>query len=187
MYLMSNSQCFRFYCHMKAILLASATVLITLPTQNILYAGENVIQDIKSSSLSWGRKYFFDSPRFNDRNVKMELDIAILEKLETYGIKLNDVNNNYKYVLNYTILLGESASEAEIDDLYEQIPDLKVHPKESANYEQGKLLISIRDRNTRHAIWKSNVEGLANLKMSNEIRQQRIKLIIDDAFATFPN
>lgn len=154
---------------------------------NLSYAEETQLSEIKQAGISWGRKYFFDAPRYKDSTVQEQLDEAISEKLKNYGIDLNQSNANTKYVLNYTILLGETASKSDIEDLYTEEPELMESEEKATNIEEGKLLISIRDRETYKPIWKNEVEGLAILEMTDdEIRQQRLKTIVDQAFATFP-
>ena len=167
-------------------LLTVITILINLLALNHLYAEETEIRNISGSTLSWGRKYFFDAPSFRNSNVQELLDEAISRKLKSYDIQLAEGNTNSKYVLAYTVLLGDTASQADIKDLYAQEPELKEISEESSNYEQGKLLISIRDRETHKPIWKNSVEGFANLDMANELREQRVRAIVDQAFATFP-
>ena len=183
---MSNIQKFSLHHHVKALLNISVAIIISLFSQNNLHAEESIISDISKSGLSWGRKYFFDSPRFKDNNVQEQLDKEIIEKLNSYGIYLEKAINSSKYLLNYTILLGDTASQTEIEDLYIEDPELENIPKDSAKFERGKLLISIRVRDSHKAIWRSSVEGLTNLDMPEEIRAQRIRAFINAAFATFP-
>ena len=167
--------------------LAVISIFICIYAQNHLYAEETEISNLFGSTISWGSKYFFDAPRFKDNNVKELLDVAISEKLKTFGIQLAKGDTNSKYILNYTVLLGDTATQSDIKDLYAQEPELKEISEESSNYEQGKLLISIRDRDTHKPIWKNSVEGLANLEIPEEIRQQRVITIVDQAFSTFPS
>lgn len=173
----------------RVILLAIACIFVSLIAQKHLNAEETEkeIEKIDLTTISWGRKYFFDAPRFKEHNVQELLDSAIEEKFKTYGIKLTEGNSGSKYVLNYTILLGDTASQSKIEDLYIEEPELKDSADEELNFEQGKFLISIRDRDTRAAIWGNDVEGLVSLEMPDEIRQNRVKTIIDQAFMTFPN
>ncbi len=177
----------------RVILLAVAFIFVSLIAQNYLHAEETEteteteIEKIDLSTISWGRKYFFDAPRFKEHNVQELLDTAISEKLKTYGIKISEGNSSSKYVLNYTLVLEESATQLQIEDLYEHEPEFKDSEDEELNFEHGKFLISIRDRDTRAAIWRNDVEGLASLEMPDEIRQKRVKTIIDQAFMTFPN
>lgn len=149
-------------------------------------AEETQLSEVKQVGLSWGRKYFFDAPRFKDDNVQELLDAAIEEKLNTYGINLTKGNSNSKYVLNYTIVLEESATQSEIDDLYEHEPELKDSSDGDINFEHGKFIISIRDRETRGAIWKNNIEGIANLDLSKDVRKQRIHNLVEQTFENFP-
>ncbi len=160
---------------------------LSLSHQNFVYSEETQLSEIKQTGVSWGRKYFFDAPRFKDDNIQELLDVAIEEKLKTFGIKLTEGNSSSNYVLNYTLVLEESASQQEIEELYIQEPELKDSSDGEVNFEQGKFLISIRDRDSRMAIWRNNVEGIASLDMPDEIRQKRVKTIIDKAFLTFPN
>ena len=148
-------------------------------------AEETQLNEIEQAGLSWGRKYFFDAPRFKNHNVQELLDSAISEKLKTYGIQITQGNTN-KYVLNYTLVLEESASELEIEDLYEHEPELKASPDKASHFEHGKFIISIRDRATREAIWRNNFEGIAGLDMSEDVRQIRIHNFIDQVFDNFP-
>jgi len=173
----------------RIIFLAVVCFFVSLIAQNHLNAEETETETekIDLSTISWGRKYFFDAPRFKDDNIQELLDAAIEEKFKTYGIKITEGNSSSKYVLNYTLVLEESVSQEEIEELYIQEPELKDSSDGEINIEQGEFLISIRDRDTRAAIWKNNVEGLASLEMPDEIRQKRVKTIIDQAFMTFPN
>ena len=161
--------------------------LLCLSHQKVVHSEETRLSEIKQAGVSWGRKYFFDAPRYKDSTVQDQLDEAISEKLKTYGIDLDQGNANTRYVLNYTILLGDTASKSDIEDLYAEEPELKESEDQATNIEEGKLLISIRDRETYKPIWKNEVEGLAILEMTDDkIRQQRVKTIVDQAFATFP-
>ena len=173
--------------HLSVINLIVACFFICVLTQNQLRAEETELSTLKESGISWGRKYFFDAPRFKDKNVSDLIDNAIYEKLMTHGIQLTKGDTNSKYVLNYTILLGDTASEREIEDLYKEEPELKELTEDTSNFEQGKFLITIRDRKTNKLTWRNSVEGLANLNMSKEIRLKRVLTIVDEAFSTFPN
>ncbi len=160
--------------------------LLCLSHQKVVHSEETELSNIKQAGVSWGRKYFFDAPRFRDSTVQKQLDDAISQKLKTYGINLSEGNANSKYVLNYTILLGDTASQSDIEDLHAEEPELKKNEEQATDVEQGKLLISIRDRETYKPIWKNIVEDLAILEMTDdEIRQQRVKKIVDQAFETF--
>jgi len=170
----------------RIILFIVITILISILAHNRLYAEETQIKNINISDLSWGRKYFFDAPRYKDSTVQEQLDEAISQKLKTYGIDLSEGNTNSKYVLNYTILLGNTASKSDIEDLYAEETELGEDSDSPSNFEHGKLLISIRDRDTYKPIWKNSVEGLTNLDMPNEIRQQRIMNVVNQAFENFP-
>ena len=170
----------------QIILTIVITILISILAQNHLYAEETEIKNISSSSLTWGRKYFFDAPRYRDSTVQKQLDEAISQKLKTYGINLSEGNTNSKYVLNYTILLGNTASKSDIEDLYAEKPELREDSDSPSNIEHGKLLISIRDRDTYKPIWKNSIKGLAHLDMSKEKRQQLIINIVNQAFENFP-
>ncbi len=183
---LSNNRISLFY---KSLFYLALTVLffLSLSHQNFVYSEETQLSEITQTGVSWGRKYFFDAPRFKDDNIQELLDVAIEEKLKTFGIKLTEGNSRSNYVLNYTLVLEESASQQEIEELYIQEPELKDSSDGEINFEQGKFLISIRDRDSRMAIWRNNVEGLASLDMPDEIRQKRVKTIIDKAFMTFPN
>ncbi|MEJ2114802.1 MAG: DUF4136 domain-containing protein [Gammaproteobacteria bacterium] len=171
----------------QALLIIFAAIVISLFSHSNLQAEESVLSNISNSGLSWGRKYFFDLPRFKDKNVQEQLDKEITEKLDSYGINLDSTNNSSSYLLNYTILLGDTASQNKIEELYTEETELENISKDTAKFEQGKLLISIRDRDSHKAIWQNSVEGLANLDMSDENRKQRIKFIVDEAFKTFPS
>ena len=183
---LSNNRISLFY---KSLFYLALTVLffLSFSHQNFVYSEETQLSEITQTGVSWGRKYFFDAPRFKDDNIQELLDVAIEEKLKTFGIKLTEGNSRSNYVLNYTLVLEESASQQEIEELYIQEPELKDSSDGEINFEQGKFLISIRDRDSRMAIWRNNVEGLASLDMPDEIRQKRVKTIIDKAFMTFPN
>ncbi|MBT8113706.1 MAG: hypothetical protein KJO47_08515 [Gammaproteobacteria bacterium] len=172
----------------RIILLVVVSIFLNLIAQKHLNAEETEkeIEKIDLSTISWGRKYFFDAPRFKDDNIREQLDAAIEEKFKTYGIKLTEGNSSSKYVLNYTLVLEESASQQEIEELYIQEPELTDSSDGEINIEQGEFLISIRNRDTRMAIWRNNIEGLAILEVPDEIRQKRVKTIIDQAFMTFP-
>lgn len=165
-------------------LLGSLCVLFHHDLSN---AEEPQLNEIKQAGLSWGRKYFFDAPRFKDKNIQELLDDAIEEKLNTYGIKIIGGNSNNNYVLNYTIVLEESATQSEIDDLYEHDPELKDLSDGDSNYEHGRFIISIRNRDTREAIWGNNIEGIANLDLTEDVRLQRIKNLVEQTFENFPD
>ena len=109
-----------------------------------------------------------------------------METLNSYGIQVSEEISGIQYVLNYTVILEGNASQTEIEELYIQEPELKSSSNDTLNFEQGKFLISIRDRDTRKAIWKNSIEGLANLDMPEEIRQKRVIAIVEQAFSTFP-
>ncbi len=171
----------------RITLLTAITLFVSAFVPAPLFAEETELSNIKTAGVSWGRKYFFDAPRFRDSTVQKQLDEAISQKLKTYGINLSEGNANSKYVLNYTILLGDTASQSDIEELYAEEPELKENEEQATDVEQGKLLISIRDRKTYKPIWKNTVEDLAILEMTDdEIRQQRVKTLVDQAFATFP-
>jgi len=140
-------------------------LLIIWTTPNQLFAEEAEIENLSNSNLSWGRTYFFDAPRYKDNNVKELLDEAIVKKLKSYGIQITEGNIESKYLLNYTILLGEKVGKS--------------------GFEEGKFLISIRDRKTNSPVWRNQIEGLANLDNTEE-RKQRAESIVDKAFETFP-
>ena len=165
-------------------------LLIFLLAHSSLFAEEesneiNIINTI-GTSVSWGRKYFFDAPRFKDSDVQELLNVAIEEKLKTYGIQIIEGGAEIKFVLNYTLLLGETATKADIEELYEQFPELKEDSEALEKIERGKLLISIRDRDTNKPIWKNSVEGFANLDMPKEVRQKRVNSAVDQVFESFP-
>lgn len=147
------------------LFLATVILLITAMTQNYVNAEETEIANLSNSNLSWGRTYFFDEPRYKDNNVKELLDEAIVKKLKTFGIKLEEGNIESKYLLNYTILLEEEVGDSGI--------------------EKGKFLISIRERKTNSPVWRNQIEGLANLDNTEE-RKKRAEAIVDEAFETFP-
>ena len=153
---------------------------------NLSYAEETQLSEIKQAGISWGRKYFFDAPRFKDNDVQELIDRAIIEKLISFGIQITE-GSNKKYVLNYTLVLEDYATQLEIEDLYEQEPELKDSSNEASNFEHGKFIISIRDYDTRAAVWKNNVEGIAGLDMADDVRQKRVKAIVDEVFSTFPD
>ena len=162
-------------------------VLFLLFQHNLSYAEETQLSELKQTGVSWGRKYFFDAPRFKDDNIQELLDAAIENKLNTYEINIIEGNPSSKYVLTYTLVLEESASELEIKDLYDHEPELEGSSDEELNFENGKFVISIRDRNTRKAIWRNNFEGIAGLDMSADVRQKRIHNFIDQVFENFPS
>lgn len=173
----------------RVIWLVTVCIFVSLITQTHLNAKETETEAEKVvlSTISWGRKYFFDAPRFKEDNVQELLDSAIEEKLKTYGIQVLEGNNNNKYELNYTLILEEEASQLEIEELLNQEPELKASSDEALNVEQGKFIISILDRDSRMAIWKNSVEGIASLEMSEDARQKRIHNLIEQVFMTFSN
>ena len=144
---------------------ASATLLITTMMHNHVNAEETELANLSNSNLAWGRTYFFDAPRYKDNNVKELLDEAIMNKLKSYGIQISEGDIESKYLLNYTILLGGEVGKS--------------------GFEEGKFLISIRDRKTNSPIWRNQIEGLANLD-NNEERKQRIESLVDEIFEPFP-
>ena len=160
--------------------------LCLLFDHNLIYAEETQLNDVNKEGLSWGRKYFFDAPRFKDDNIQELLDAAIEDKLNSYGIEITEGNSS-KYVLAYTIVLEESATELEIKDLYEHEPELKDSSNGDINFEHGKFIISIRDRETFDAIWRNNLERIAGLDISDKVRQKRVKTFVDQVFMTFPD
>ena len=113
------------------------------------------------------------------------IDSAIVEKFKTYGIQVLEGSNS-KYELNYTLILEEEASQLEIEELLNQEPELRAS-EEDLIVEQGKFIISIRDRHSRMAIWKNSVEGIASLEMADDARQKRIDNLIEQVFMTFSN
>ena len=179
----------KFSLFTRVLYFAAIFIFLSLYAHNPLNAeeAEIEIEKIDLSTISWGRKYFFDAPRFKEHNVQDLLDSAILETLNSYGIQVSEEISGIQYVLNYTVILEGNASQTEIEELYIQEPELKSSSNDTLNFEQGKFLISIRDRDTRKAIWKNSIEGLANLDMPEEIRQKRVIAIVEQAFSTFPN
>ena len=173
----------KFSTALSFLLLSLSLCLLIQP--NLSYAEETQLSEIKQAGVSWGRKYFFDAPRFKEDNIQELLDAAIEDKLNTYGIKIGG-NSSGNYVLNYTIVLEESATQSEIEDLYEHEPELKDSSDGDTNFEHGKFIISIRDRNTRDAVWRNNVEGMATLDLSENVRQQRIHNLVEQTFENFP-
>ena len=173
----------------RVILLVIVCISVSLITQNHLNAEETATatEKIELSTISWGRKYFFDAPRFKEDNVQELLDSAIQEKLKTYGIQILEGNNKNKYVLNYTLVLEEDASTLEVEELLNQEPEIKTDSDEGLIVEKGIFTISIRDRDSRMAIWKNNLEGVASLEMSDDVRQKRIHEMIEQVFMTFPS
>lgn len=173
----------------RVILLVIVCISVSLITQNHLNAEETATatEKIELSTISWGRKYFFDAPRFKEDNVQELLDSAIQEKLKTYGIQILEGNNKNKYVLNYTLVLEEDASTLEVEELLNQEPEIKTDSDEALIVEKGIFTISIRDRDSRMAIWKNNLEGVASLEMSDDVRQKRIHEMIEQVFMTFPS
>lgn len=187
---LSNNRISRFY---KSLFYLALIVLFFLHLSHpkFVYSEETKVSTIqvstiKEAGLSWGRKYFFDAPRFKDHNIQEQLNASIEEKLNSYGIQISEGNSSSKYVLNYTIVLEESASQLEIEDLYEHEPELKDSSDDALNFEHGRFIISIRDRNTRKAVWKNNAEGLAVLEMDSQLREQRTNALVDEVFANFP-
>ncbi len=187
---LSNNRISRFY---KSLFYLALIVLFFLHLSHpkFVYSEETKVSTIqvstiKEAGLSWGRKYFFDAPRFKDHNIQEQLNASIEEKLNSYGIQISEGNSSSKYVLNYTIVLEESASQLEIEDLYEHEPELKDSSDDALNFEHGRFIISIRDRNTRKAVWKNNAEGLAVLEMDSQLRERRINALVDEVFANFP-
>lgn len=134
-------------------------------TPNYIIAEEPEIVDLSGNNLAWGRTYFFDAPRYKDNNVKELLDEAIVKKLKTFGILIENGNLESEYLFNYTILLGEEVGKS--------------------GFEEGKILFSIRNRKTNSPIWRSEIKGLAELE-SNENRKQRVNTYLDEAFKSFP-
>lgn len=173
----------------RVIFFMTVCVFVSLIIQTHLNAeekeAEKEAEKVVLSSISWGRKYFFDAPRFKENNVQELLDSAIEEKLKTYGIQVSE-GGNMKYELNYTLILEEEASQSEIEELLNQEPELRASD-EDLIVEQGKFIISIRDRHSRIAIWKNSIEGLANLERSDDARQKRIDDFIEKVFMTFSN
>ena len=143
------------------------------------------LSEIKQSGVSWGSRYFFDEPRFKDDKIKEQFDKALTQKLNTYGIKL-DENTNHPLIISYTILLEETASVSEIKRELEKEPELQEQKDEATEAERGKVIISLRDAKTYKSVWKNSVEGLAIFKMDSKLRQQRINELVDEAFSTFP-
>ena len=143
------------------------------------------LSEIKQSGVSWGSRYFFDEPRFKDDKIKEQFDKALTQKLNTYGIKL-DENTNHPLIISYTILLEEAASASEIKNELKKEPELQEQKDKASYAEHGKVTISIRDAKTYKPVWRNTAEGLAIFKMESELRQQRINELINEAFSTFP-
>lgn len=149
-------QNFIFLCLLLATIISAPTSLLSEEIEAI---------DLSSSNLAWGRTYFFDAPRYKDNNVKELLDNAIVNKLKTFGILIEEGSLESDYLFNYTILLGEEVGKS--------------------GFEKGKILFSIRDRKTNTPVWRSEIKGLAELN-SDENRKQRVESYLDQAFEDFP-
>jgi len=138
------------------------------------------------ATFSWGPKYFLDAPRFKDTDAQQLVEETILEVLTGKGFQYAPQSNQTDLQVEYVILSGDTLSATGIEELLMREPELKTQGLKPENFENGTMIITVRDKKSQRMVWQGKKQDVVNLEMPENTRKQRLRSILEDVFATFP-
>ena len=140
------------------------------------------------ASFAWLNRaeQFYDAPRFKGDSVETVLKDTIVDVLTAKGFRFTPSSNQSDFLVGYTVILGEPVSDAEIDAMYEVEPELKSVRSNSKSYEHGTLVIKVFNPGVWRSIWSGSYEGYASLELPDEVRKRRLRVLVEEVLATFP-
>ncbi len=141
------------------------------------------------ASFAWltRAKQFYDAPRFEGSSTETMLEDAIVDVLTAKGFKYTPSPSQSEFLVGYTVVLGDTLSDAEINAMYEVDPELKSVKSDSKSYEHGTLVIKVFDSEAQRSIWSGSLKGYASLELPDEMRKRRLRAIVEEVLASFPD
>ncbi len=139
-------------------------------------------------SFAWlnPAEQFYDAPRFKGESVEALLKDTIVEVLTAKGFRFTPSSNQSEFLVGYTVVLGDTLNDAEIDAMYKVEPELKSVHAPSKSYEHGTLVIKVFDPGVWRSIWSGSYEGYASLELPDEVRKRRLRALVEEILAPFP-
>jgi uncharacterized membrane-anchored protein len=139
------------------------------------------------STFAWMKQniQFYDAARFRGVPIRELLEKTIIEELETKGLRFSSSGTSANLLVAYTLVLEDTADDAEIETLYEAEPELRPLEIEDRDFEEGLLLLKIVNANTREQVWKRMIRGIAALEMPEDIREARTRSIVHELLSTY--
>ena len=65
-------------------------------------------------------------------------------------------------------------------------PGLPSQSPSGQSYDKGTLIIDVSDKTTRRSLWRSAMQGYVTLDISEKERRERIRLLVEKMFRSFP-
>jgi hypothetical protein len=139
-----------------------------------------------SSLFSWSseKTRVYNDPVFGDLDLNGLLRESIEAEILSRGHNLSDRGGEYH--VSYVAALERALSDDEIDSLFGINPGLPSQSPSGQSYDKGTLIIDVSDKTTRRSLWRSAMQGYVTLDISEKERRERIRLLVEKMFRSFP-
>jgi hypothetical protein len=131
------------------------------------------------------RDIFYDAPRFNDSNIKSLLESSLISELESRGYTYADSNPKVDFYTSYVVILEETLSDSDVINILKEYPELNQDNRKN-DFEYGSLILSAATVSDCKSEWRRSINDVVNLKMPDDIRQQRLQDSVKRVLESFP-
>ena len=139
------------------------------------------VKVLSSKNFMWSPKsiYVYEDERFKGFPVKQVFEEYIYKKLTSSGFTYVDTVDDAGVVVGYVLALESALSDVDINNLYGMNPGFVTDKSNTDKYEKGTIIIDIIEARTNRMVWRGALQGMADFKVSDRERKERIKTVVD--------
>lgn len=143
---------------------------------------------IKASTYTWlpGMHTVHETPSLSGVPVRHYLESAINNAIAAKGYRFSSMAAADTLLVGYRVILGETTDATQPARDMGVSPGLVSASPDTERFERGTLVILIVDNLTRRTLWRSALQGFADMDIPADVRQRRINEIVASMLAGFP-
>ncbi len=151
-------------------------------------AQPTTMQTVPGKSFSWSPsgKFFYDAPRFEDENIKELLELLMIAELEKKGFIYQKSDEGADFYLSYVAVLEEKLPASEVEKILASDPELNQPGVNRNRFEYGSLVVSALNASDAKRFWKNSWHDVTYLEMPKDLREERVKELVNFLMSTFP-
>lgn len=181
------------YCIFLSVILCSCQTASKAPEDKSRHLDMVSISD-KSYVMSppqifsWkpGGSHFIPNKKIKTDSIKPVIESVIVDTLQNKGYKFAQDVGRAQLQISYYAALEEQMNSDEITRRFGVMPGFRGKNPDNSQYGKGAIIIDIRDAKLDKSIWRGAIQGLAEFKLSQQERHERIDKAIRQLMTQLP-